>query len=233
VESTPHPMQKEMAFPPTGPSDLGGWQIGSSSDDIALRWSDIKYELSIDTAGILEACLSYLNQRIIVSPLLTLDWYALAKGFCRCADAARSMEGRLRNHSSPDELTNSMFHAGIGDVNQKETFSQSSKMEKQYLSILGPLLGRCSEKILYLAVGYSRLLSREALSEKTRKSIIDLSTAILATLDHTRVEHMGLGCVGMAEDEERRDGTKRVASNLRKMLESQLKQFEPEYERLY
>lgn len=139
------------------------------------------------------------------------------------------MEGRLRNlqnTSSGNDLVASLLRADLMDTSDRQPSARSAELELKYLSVLGPLLGRCAEKILALSSSHARSLARESYSDGVRKSTLNLSNAMLASFDHTRVESMGIGCVGLPGEENKREFAKKIASSLRKVLEAQLKHFE-------
>ena len=94
------------------------------------------------------------------------------------------------------------------------------------LAVLGPSLGRSSERLLTLALMKAQYLSRELSSAgaslalvTTKENLDGYRAVLLEVLDYTQAEQLGVGCVGLGKDvESGRDFSRKTARALRDLL---------------
>jgi len=80
-----------LVGPPSGRAQDFGWRSDSTSPGgvDGKQWTASKYETALTGANALDACLSYLESLSTMRPFFSLDGCALARGLCRCSDAAK------------------------------------------------------------------------------------------------------------------------------------------------
>uniref|UniRef100_A0A7S4W5F5 Uncharacterized protein n=1 Tax=Ditylum brightwellii TaxID=49249 RepID=A0A7S4W5F5_9STRA len=231
--------QFSLPDPPTGSADAGRWRRKNTGrGDYRSGWSEEKYALAISSAEVNESCLAFLKSRAMValSNSAPLDFYlngvAIAKGLCRCSDAARAIQDRINfmyGTTGEREMNMMMDDNAVMDTGNQNTPStfQVNRIERASLKSLGVLLGRCAESLLILASLQLRLFVRGFVSSEKRvvgdiakERIDEFALALLPALEHTEIETMGVGCKAMATgDNEKADLSKNIAQNLREELE--------------
>lgn len=113
--------------------------------------------------------------------------------------------------------------------NENESLERND-MEREALNILGPFLGRASERLLLLALMKVQFLSRVVASAgaserrlvDTRESVDQYCIVLSEVLDYTQVERLGVGCVGdeISQDYTERSFSQNTARVLQDLLSS-------------
>lgn len=213
--------------PPTGSGSGSTWGsgIGLSRSGNHGTWTAEKYYHAIAAARCLETCLLYLQIRAEGSVSLPLDGLSIAKGICRCSDAARSISERLDylGHSTTTDIASRMSSFSMSASN---TRNHSEEAERTALQVLGPSLARNASKLLTLAHSQSKNLKREFVARhgtgtslQIKNVINEFSACIIPALEHTQIESTGIGCGGEGTSANN-EFNKTVARELREELES-------------
>ena len=152
----------------------------------------------------------------------SVDDVAIAKGLCRCSDAARAIEDRLASMKShPEEDITTLLGSSIFNPNSQgdqRLLSQSLQLEKEYLYELGSHLGQCAEKLISLALQDARRMSDYENDQEWAYFV----GAMTPALDHTQVESKGVGCLF---DDTNTQASKLNAQALRQELETMKAKF--------
>jgi hypothetical protein len=214
--------------PPTGSLDVvarqgfTSYQYGKDS-----KWSSGKYEYALSSSRCLDTSIMFLISRVHYAALRDMptisciDAVAISKGICRCSDASRAIQDRLKALSRPEEDITKMLGASnvLNVSGSNQPLSKSLDVEREYLSQLGSSLGRCAEKMVCLALQEARRLLSGASSISqgdTRDQWAYFIVAMAPALDHTEIDTKGVGCVF---DGEGADISKAMAQALRQELD--------------
>ena len=196
-----------MPIPPTGSFSVLTQQNFSSYQQSAdaAAWSERKYELAAASAKCLELSLSILICRVKFVSLrevstFSVDAVAIAKGVCRCSDASRAIQdrlGRFKSHPEEDIVTKlDASHVRNDTSVGISSLSQALELERDYLIQLGTSMGKCTEKMICLAL----LDAQRMATRSSHTSMHDIrqweyfSEALTPALDHTEIEMKGVGC---------------------------------------
>lgn len=171
------------------------------------RWSDKMYNHATSAARCLDICLMFLlNNACNLGKCLKLDNIAIGKSLCRTADVTRAIEDKLRQfryskYSRVTKMLKSTYFFGNSD-DPVAFENELRNIECKLLEKLGFILGCCVEKFLDLSLVHLHSLSCESsdilsqpLVNKDEYSLKEFSSVILAALDHTQIEFMGIGCI--------------------------------------
>lgn len=179
-------------------------------------WKSEDYNVAISAAKSLEMALIFLCNLTPTSGSvsLSLNPLLLGKALCRCVIASRAIEDYLVNLSRGDKTIT--FNDAI----------DSMDVVSDALAVLGPSLGRSSERLLTLALMKAQYLSRELSSSgaslalvATKENLDGYRAVLLEVLDDTQAEQLGVGCVGLGKDvESERDFSRKTARALRDLL---------------
>lgn len=197
--------------------------------DEAGRWNQELFEAAIVGARVLDTCLSHLGSRATLSPSLFFDGDALARGFCRCVDATKvilKFASTMRSLTLVPILTFAVFSMMLlqGTHFRLESLSgppatmgasftdltssvRKQELEKHYLSKVGGLMGRCSEKLLEMLLLHLRMLVQARDDGRDYEQNVPLESVLkgfcesLSTaLDYTKIEVLGLKIPGQGGD---------------------------------
>ncbi|KAL7435715.1 hypothetical protein ACHAXM_004800 [Skeletonema potamos] len=217
-----------LPTPPTGSSDAGVLQrynaYNSRQDS---TFSEGRYRHAIEASKCLDVSLLFLLSRVAFvakrnTATFSVDAVAIAKGLCRCSDAARAIEDRLASMKShPEEDITTLLGSSIFNPNSQgdqRLLSQSLQLEKEYLFELGSHLGQCAEKLISLALQDARRMSDYENDQEWAYFV----GAMTPALDHTQVESKGVGCLF---DDTNTQASKLNAQALRQELETMKAKF--------
>ena len=213
--------------PPTGSGSGSTWGsgLGRRSSGNHGTWTAEKYDHAIAAARCLETCLLYLQIRAEGSASLPLDGLAIAKGICRCSDAARSISERLDylGHSTTADIASRMSSFSMSVPDSR---NHSEEAERHALQVLGPSLARNASNLLTLAHSQSKNLKREFVARhgtgtslQIKNVVNEFYACIMPALEHTQIESTGIGCGGEGTSANN-EFNKTVAKELREELES-------------
>ncbi|KAL9186739.1 hypothetical protein ACHAXT_010459 [Thalassiosira profunda] len=210
--------------PPTGSIDAMTQQTFASYQNGRSSWTEGKYRYAISSAKCLEMSIALLISRVhFVAKRdmqeFCVDSVAVAKGICRCSDAARAIQDRLNTLSQPETDVTKMFGASqaMADSRSVQPLSNALNLERECLIQLGSSLGRCAEKMVCLALHEARRMAAATPSDQSSHEWAYFIGALTPALDHTQMETNGVGCAfgGEVGAEARA-----MASALRREMES-------------
>eukprot|EP00592_Proboscia_alata_P015627 CAMPEP_0194395648 /NCGR_PEP_ID=MMETSP0174-20130528/124539_1 /TAXON_ID=216777 /ORGANISM="Proboscia alata, Strain PI-D3" /LENGTH=1428 /DNA_ID=CAMNT_0039191605 /DNA_START=27 /DNA_END=4314 /DNA_ORIENTATION=- len=184
---------------------------------------------------------------VSVSPML--QGLALAKALCRCSDVAKAIEMVLLRDADLDTNMNATTAAfnfgqnrmdpnamnmndgnthGAGTATADRVLAKKRHIERYYLSLFGPILGRCCEKILVLALLHAQTLLRDGRRKNNParvagpgggstwkaawdSSVHEFVSAMVPALEHTQITTKGISCVLLDSDD---DAKTKISSSI-------------------
>jgi hypothetical protein len=159
--------------PPVAHSDFRRWRTNVSDKP----WRGLKFDYSIVAADVVTLGLSLLKR---TQSFALVDGASMARGICRCADAAQSIESRLT----------AVHNSQRADAMDTEE-SVNREVEEEYLTILGSKLARCVEEMLVISLMRLRA-SKEATVEYGKFQ--EFAQWISTALEFAGIESKGVGC---------------------------------------
>ena len=195
------------------------------------KWRASNYEIALTGMEALDACLSYLESISTVRPFLSLDGCALARGLCRCSDVAKvrtELEVLCalleKNRNSPSLYPHvkgahfrleslerilsereTALRADAMDVTYADPVRgrEALKLERHYISTLGALMQRCSERLVVILSVHMRMLLRAYDDEYSqeqkagiRVALREFAESMSAALDYTKIDTISFGKSG-------------------------------------
>lgn len=149
-------------------------------------WSERNYQYALLASQCLDTALSFLISRVSVaskrdlSPRLSIDAVAIAKGICRCHDASRTIQQDFFTRHPENEIAMLLNNNPLKD----QAISSLMNIELEYQLKLATSLERCSEKLVSLALQDARWMSMMSTTPETAQLWAYFVAALTPALDH-------------------------------------------------
>lgn len=146
-------------------------------------WSERNCQYALLASQCLDTALSFLISRVSVaskrdlSPRLSIDAVAIAKGICRCHDASRTIQDFFTRHPE-NEIAMLLNNNPLKDQAISSLMNISSQLK------LATSLERCSEKLVSLALQDARWMSTMSTTPETAQLWAYFVAALTPALDH-------------------------------------------------